>query len=220
MTSDERFSRPGEVPEPPALSPEQVAATESRNALRQYDRLKELIQAAVVPGARFRLRPSTLMDLNRCAVDGLMKAPGSYRLGPIHIYGTQHEPPPAPEVPGYVDDMCEYVGDNWSTASPIHLSSYVMWRLNWIHPFNDGNGRSSRAVSYLVLCASLGYMLPGTVSIPDRIARDKQPYYDALDAADAAWKAGQVNLAVMEELLDGHLAAQLVDIHKMATGKK
>ncbi|MBL8221394.1 MAG: Fic family protein, partial [Bryobacterales bacterium] len=31
----------------------------------------------------------------------------------------------------------------------------VMWRLNWIHPFFGGNGRTARSASYLVLCASL-----------------------------------------------------------------
>ena len=29
--------------------------------------------------------------------------------------------------------------DNWDDSTPVHLASYVMWRLNWIHPFTDGN---------------------------------------------------------------------------------
>ncbi|HET9282483.1 MAG TPA: Fic family protein [Candidatus Angelobacter sp.] len=52
--------------------------------------------------------------------------------------------------------------------SAIHLAAYVIWRLNWIHPFADGNGRTSRALSYLVLCTRLGERLPGTVTIPDQ----------------------------------------------------
>jgi Fic family protein len=90
-------------------------------------------------------------------------------------------------------------------------------RLNWIHPFRDGNGRTSRAVSYLVLCARLGMRLPGTKTIPERIAGNKQPYYDALDSADAAWKAGRLDVSAMELLLSDNLAAQLVEIHQAAT---
>jgi Fic family protein len=67
---------------------------------------------------------------------------------------------------------------------PLHLASYVMWRLNWIHPFTDGNGRTSRAVSYLVLCIRLRALLPGKLTIPEQIEQDKTPYYRALEAAE------------------------------------
>ena len=177
-----------------------------------------LIETAVATGAPvFRLRPSTLMDLNRVAVDGLLASPGSYRPGPIYISNTSHQPPPPEEVAGHVDDMCEYVVGHWD-ASPIHLSSYIMWRLNWIHPFTDGNGRTSRAASYLVLCARLGLRLPGTPTIPERIAAQKQPYYSALDLADTAWASGAVDVSAMEALIGASLAAQLVAIHQLATG--
>lgn len=217
--NDERASKPGAAPALPELTPEQEALREAENGLRQFDRLVVLIESAIAPGAaRFRLRPSTLMDLNRIAVEGLQLGPGSYRHGPIGISNTSHQPPPADEVPGHVDGMCEYVLDHWD-ASPIHLSSYVMWRLNWIHPFNDGNGRTSRAASYLVLCARLGLRLPGTPTIPERIAADKHPYYSALDGADAAWRASAVDVSAMESIVSASLAAQLVAIHQQATGE-
>ena len=73
------------------------------------------------------------------------------------------------------------------------------------------------AASYLVLCARLGFRLPGTSTIPERIAADKVPYYKALDAADDAWKRGAVDVADMEGLLANQLAAQLVEIHNQAT---
>jgi hypothetical protein len=34
-------------------------------------------------------------------------------------------------------------------ATAIHLAAYLMWRLNWIHPFADGNGRTARMTSYV-----------------------------------------------------------------------
>ena len=116
--------------------------------------------------------------------------------------------------------MCDYVNDNWDSQSPLHLSSYVMWRLNWIHPFEDGNGRTSRALSYLVLCVRTGYRLPGATTIPDRISTNKFPYYDALDAADEAWKAGsKTDVSKMEELLGDHLAGQLLEVFNTAKGE-
>jgi hypothetical protein len=44
-----------------------------------------------------------------------------------------------------------------------------MWRTNWVHPFDDGNGRTARAASYLVLCVKLGYRLPGKKSLIDLV---------------------------------------------------
>lgn len=94
-----------------------------------------------------------------------------------------------------------------------------MWRLNWIHPFDDGNGRTSRAVSYLVLCMRLGYPLPGTNTIPEQIAADKHPYYEALEKADAAWEDGEkVDVGELERLLAGYLSVQLVAVAEQATG--
>jgi Fic family protein len=219
MGNDDRASRPGAVPTAPVLTDDEIARIEARNGLRQFDRMIEMIDAAIVPGApRFRLRPSALMELNRYAVEGLMVAPGAFRHGPIGITGTEHQPPPAEDVPRHVDDMCEYVESHWD-ASPVHLSAYLLWRLNWIHPFNDGNGRTSRVVSYLTLCARLGMRLPGTNTIPERIAANKAPYYGSLDLADAAWQQGRLDVSAMEQLLSDNLAAQLVEIHQAATNR-
>ena len=66
------------------VSEEERAPQEAKNAYEQFRRLEEMIGAAV--GAdHFQLRPSTLMALNRVAVDGLVSAPGRYRLGEMTI---------------------------------------------------------------------------------------------------------------------------------------
>jgi Fic family protein len=95
-----------------------------------------------------------------------------------------------------------------------------MWRMNWIHPFYGGNGRTARAVSYLILCARLGFVLPGTKTIPDLIREEPTPYYEALQSADAAWSLGKMDLSAMETVVSGLLAAQLVQVHEQATGIK
>ncbi len=92
--------------------------------------------------------------------------------------------------------------------------------MNWIHPFVDGNGRTSRAVSYLVLCARLGYVLPGTITIPEQISKNKTPYYEDLEAADTANASGKLDLTVMEQLLESLLANQLVSVLDSARSGK
>ncbi|WP_204276686.1 Fic family protein, partial [Klebsiella aerogenes] len=79
------------------------------------------------------------------------------------------------------------VNDNWRDRTALHLASYVMWRLNWIHPFSDGNGRTSRITSYVVLSVKLGLVLPGTRTIPEQIVDKRSPYFLALEAADQAF---------------------------------
>lgn len=114
----------------------------------------------------------------------------------------------------HIEEMCDYVNDKWDKKSPLHLASYVMWRLNWIHPFTDGNGRTSRALSYLVLCLKLGYLLPGKRTIPDQISENKTPYYKALEAADEAFAANRIDLSMLKHLIGSMLAEQLVAIHQ------
>jgi Fic family protein len=94
-----------------------------------------------------------------------------------------------------------------------------MWRLNWIHPFSDGNGRTSRMVSYLALSVRLGMLLPGRDTIPDQIVDNRQPYFNALEDADQALAEGRIDLAKMEELIEGMLAKQLMSVMESATGK-
>ena len=94
-----------------------------------------------------------------------------------------------------------------------------MWRLNWIHPFDDGNGRTSRAVSYLVMCLRLGYRPPGQPTIPEMIKRHQTPYYEALEKADVSVTADGFDLSAMEELLTGHLASQLMTVVTAASAR-
>lgn len=210
------------VESPPApireLSDVEYAEVEARNALLQTDLMLHMIESAIDSGV-FRLRPSILCELQKPAVLDLQPDAGFFRRGSIEISNTDHVPPPASEVASLVEEFCDYVNDNWAKKSPIHLAAYVMWKHNWIHPFSDGNGRTSRCVSYLVLCVKLGYRLPGRETVPERIAADKSPYYQALDAADAAWKAGKVDVSSMEALLSATLAQQLVAVHSDATGE-
>jgi len=174
--------------------PDEQARVEARNALRQYDHVVRIVRRVAQSPDKLRLRPSLILELNRLATDQLIPTAGVYRHMPMAITGSKHVPPDRVQVPELVDELCDYVNDNWDRSSPIHLASYCLWRLNWIHPFVDGNGRTSRALSYLVLCARLGYEIPGRNTIPDQISADKQSYYGALEAADRQYEKGEIEL--------------------------
>lgn len=198
------------------------AHREAANALRQAERVREYILSSLDTERPFKLRPSTLLDLNRCAIEGLDAYAGLWRPASIAIGKSKHVPPEAHLVPEEIENMCDYVNENWKTSSPVHLCSFVMWRLNWIHPFTEGNGRTSRAASYLVLCARSGALLPGSPTIPEQIAENRTPYYEALEAADEVFAAtrefSQGIVGEMEELVSRMLAAQLKAAFDEATG--
>lgn len=197
------------------IDPDEKAKKEARNGLRQHSFVIEAIEHWITSGRPFKLRPSLILQLNRIALEGISAYAGNYRPSEIKIEGSKHQPVGAHLVPEKIEELCDYVNENWD-KSAIHLAAYVMWRLNWIHPFADGNGRTSRALSYLVLCVRLGEKLPGTLTIPDQISHNKNPYYEALEAADRAHAEGQLQVDELEELLKNLLAAQLVSILKAA----
>jgi Fic family protein len=197
------------------------AKLEARNALRQFDLVAKLINDFLAtPERPFRLRPSTIQNLHREALNGLSQFAGNWRPAGVEIGQSKHTPPGAHLVAELIENMCDYVNENWDSKSPIHLAAYVMWRLNWIHPFDDGNGRTSRAVSYLVLCVRSGMALPGRNTIPEQISTNKEPYYKALEIADEADRAARVDVSVLEELMSNYLAAQLVGIFNSAQTEK
>ncbi len=206
------------------VDPVRRAQAEAANGLRQFDAGKAAAQEAIdrrqISGDyQFRLRPSLILSLHREALRGISLYAGLYRPGDVSIGKSKHQPPGAHQVPELVEDLCEYINQQWETSTPIHLSAYVMWRLNWIHPFADGNGRTSRITSYVVMTIRSGFILPGSPTIPDQIVCDRRGYFNALDAADAAFKSERIDVSVMEELLGGMLARQLAGFYRDAGGK-
>jgi Fic family protein len=210
MDPEERHS---EAYEPELISdPQEKARQEARNGLRQFDDAIEQIEYWLQPERPFKLRPSAIMRLNRFVLERISRYAGVFRPTEISIGGSKHFPPSPHRVPELIEDLCDYVNTNWN-RSPIHLASYILWKLNWIHAFMDGNGRTSRATSFVVLSVRLGYRLPGSPTIPDQISRDKQPYYRALELADSAFEnENKIDVSAMEELVGSLLANQLASV--------
>jgi Fic family protein len=215
MSDGQRHS----IADQPSLinDPVEEAKKEAENAVAQIDRVMDMIDDVVRGGRPFRLRPSMILDLHRVALDGLDAYAGNFRPGDVEIGKSNHQPPKAHLVAGLVEELCDYVNEQFLNQSALHLCAYVMWRLNWIHPFTDGNGRTSRAAAYYVLCARVGDRLAGDQTVPEQIAADRQPYYNALESADGYWRNEDLNLSDMEDLLGRYLANQLLSTYQSAS---
>lgn len=214
MTDGQRHT----IVEETALSADPIvlAEREAANAIAQFDAVLEMIEDVVRRPGPFRLRLSQILDLHRVAMEGVHALAGTFRNSPVGIGGSSHTPPREYLVANLVEEMCDWVTAHWADPA-IRLCAYVMWRLNWIHPFADGNGRTSRAVAYLVLCARSGFSLPGRKTIPEQIAEDRTLYYAALESIDASPDPSDPDLAPMEALLSACLKEQLDSAFAAAT---
>ena len=148
-----------------------------------------------------------LWALNHAAVAGISQYGGRFREEPIYV--GRHIPPHFERVPELMDRYVSFIHENWDNMTAEGLAAYGLWRLNWIHPFIEGNGRTARAVCYYLLCARHGGLLPGARTVPERIRGDRQPYYDALQEIDRRWAEGHLDVAPLEAYIARLLEAQL-----------
>ena len=103
------------------------------------------------------------------------------------------------------------VNRGWDTADPVELAAYVLWKLNRIHPFINGNGRAARAACYFILCLKLGGWVKGDPILPDLLKRDREQYVAALKEVDASLKTGTFSLLPLYNLIVRLLDEQCPD---------
>ena len=190
-------------------NPELFAKVQAQNLLRQYDLLSNCIEIGLEKGIE-SFDKYTLWALNYAAVANIAQFGGRYREEPIYV--GNHRPPHFREVPDHMDRFFSVVHENWLTIDhQTLLPAYALWRMNWIHPFVEGNGRTARAACYYLICMKQGRLLGGRKIVPERIRENRQPYYDALRAADNAWEEGDFDVSQLADYLSGLLKAQLSD---------
>lgn len=181
---------------------------QERNLIRQYDLLTNCIEIGLRQGAT-AFDKFTLWALNHVAVANISQFGGRFRDEPIYV--GDHVPPHFREVPELMDRFVSTIHENWYNWTATELSAYALWRLNWIHPFIEGNGRTARASCYYMLCVKSGTLLRGKKIVPERIKENRRGYIEGLKAADNAWEQGNLDFSVLEEYLAGLMQAQLSD---------
>lgn len=176
------------------------------NGNRQYDFLKSIVLAAVAIDKPF-ISHQIIRALNFHAITCLHTSAGEYR--PCAVQVGSHNPPDFYRVPDLMDDLINTLNVNIRTMDPVVMAAAVLWKLNYIHPFINGNGRTARATAYYVLCVRFGGWLPGTHILPELITQNRAEYVSALQVADASLKSGTVDLKPLHDLLTRLLNQQL-----------
>ncbi|HEY4903485.1 MAG TPA: Fic family protein [Candidatus Sulfotelmatobacter sp.] len=190
-------------------NPALFAKIQEQNLLRQYDLLSNCIEIGLSKKIE-SFDKYTLWALNHTAVANIAQFGGRYREEPIYV--GNHIPPHFKDVPHEMDRFFSVVHENWTIMThPTLLPAYALWRLNWIHPFVEGNGRTARAACYYLICMRHGQLLPGKKIVPERIRENRNPYYGALQSADIAWEAGHFDVSALTDYLADLLKAQLSD---------
>ncbi len=101
---------------------------------------------------------------------------GIYRKVPVLISGSTHTPPQPYLVQKLMEDYFLFYEENKNSLHPVVLSAEMHERLVTIHPFIDGNGRTSRLVMNLILLQN-GFPIANIKG--DTESRMK--YYNALE---------------------------------------
>jgi fido (protein-threonine AMPylation protein) len=176
------------------------------NGDRQIRFLQSAVIAAIESDHKF-LSDTLLKALNFHAIACLHANAGQYR--PCKVYVGDYVPPPEFQVPGLMENFINKVNRGWEEADPVVLASFILWRLNHIHPFINGNGRTARAAAYFALCVKLGGWLRGTPILPARLKTNNPEYIAAIKAADASLATGTLDLSALHGLISRLLAEQI-----------
>jgi len=102
---------------------------------------------------------------------------GKYRNSNVIIGGADHTPPDALKVPEQMQDLIKWISKEKKKLHIVELAAIVHHRFVHIHPFFDGNGRTSRLLMNLVLM-QVGFPLSIILK------NDRKKYYDALNSAN------------------------------------
>lgn len=113
---------------------------------------------------------------------------GQYRKVAVNVSKRTGEVVFKPPLPNLVRTQIEAF-ETWiksplgQEVNPILRAGITHYELVRIHPFVDGNGRTARAVTTLVLFTE-GYDIKKFFSLEEYYDRNPQDYYDALKSAE------------------------------------
>jgi Fic family protein len=136
-----------------------------------------------------KLTPKAIVELQRILTDGTLdnpdaagrlQRPDEDRIAVVdRIDGTVlHTPPPAEQLPGRLQALCDFANEGDTPERFIHPVLRAILLHFWLaydHPFEDGNGRTARALFYWYM-RTHGYWLVEYLSI-SRILRHAPRQY-------------------------------------------
>ncbi len=134
------------------------------------------------------LTPEVVLELHRILTDGTLEnptaagrlqAPGDERVKVVDPADDTvlHVPPPAAELPDRLAALCSFANVEVTEPfiHPVIRAIVVHLWLAYDHPFEDGNGRTARALFYWVM-ANQRYWLTEYLSISRLLNRARSQY--------------------------------------------
>lgn len=112
----------------------------------------------------------SLCHLHHAGTLFLLADPGIYRNMDVHTQENGvviYRPPTWQSVEGLMKAFFRTLSMIWTSGDALDAAAYALWRINWIHPFRNGNGRTARSFSYACLSLHLGAVLPGAPTVID-----------------------------------------------------
>lgn len=171
-------------------------------------------------------------DLKR---DG-SKKPGKYRTTNVEITKSSHKPPAHVQVSHLMEELIAFIGTTNEPQYDLLKTAIAHHHFTAIHPFDNGNGRTVRLITYAMLTKQgfiddKGFRLLNPSAI---FCMDRQKYYDTLARADRGGERGslewceyvlsgiKVEIEKIEKLLDAGFAKQniIIPALKLAKEKK
>lgn len=192
---------------------------EVRNAIVVYDVLQEF----KVSGLPSFLKAHSIL------MKGLVRKPGKFRLeGAGIVKGSKltHLAPKASMVKALMNDLFSYLKNS---SDPLLIKSCVFhYELEFIHPFEDGNGRMGRLWQSVILkeLNPIFSFLP----VESIIKQQQSRYYKALEKSDKAGNStafiefmlSAINVALADQLKERRLpmnAEERISIFREQFGK-
>lgn len=115
--------------------------------------VKELVQK------KTKINEREVLVMHNLILRGIMpEYAGKYRNIQVMIKGSAHMPPQPFLVAKQMEELYLWYVTNYKTYHPVLLAAEMHERLVTIHPFVDGNGRTSRLLMNLILLSN-GYVI-------------------------------------------------------------
>jgi Fic family protein len=152
-------------------------------------------------------KPEITMDLIIDVHDSLLEnidVRKGIRNHDIHILGQPFKPSPARYVADDLKILLQWYDSVKSKLHPFVLAVLFHHKLETIHPFSDGNGRTGRMIMNLIL---LKHKYP--VFVIER--KDRKNYLDAMNKADKATNKSIKNIDSNYDTLVGFMSKQYAE---------
>ncbi len=172
-----------------SLSLKQITAIiEGKHVLGNPNEIKEVKNSIQAYDLLLSLNPYDEKDLlkaHKLMMQDLVEISGKYRTDGVGIFDGEkvvHLAPPADRVPELMFDLFEWL--KTSDVHPLIKSCVFHYEFEFIHPFQDGNGRMGRLWQTVILkeWKEIFAWLP----VETLIKENQKEYYNVLGASDSA----------------------------------